>query len=54
MFYYLIFDKIAQEEKLHVHNSEEMSQKVLEFLMKEASWDAEDKDNNNVIITPEK
>ena len=35
---YLIFDKIAHEEHIHIHEGESLSHKVMEFLLKEANW----------------
>ncbi|MFT5387509.1 MAG: FKBP-type peptidyl-prolyl cis-trans isomerase (trigger factor) [Candidatus Omnitrophota bacterium] len=38
---YLIFDKIAQEEKIEVKENENLPAKVMEFLLKEAVWENE-------------
>lgn len=35
---FLIFDKIAQEEKIQVNQGESMPAKVMELLLKEADW----------------
>jgi len=35
---YLVLDKIAHLEGLHVHEGESLSHKVMEFLLKEANW----------------
>ncbi|MFP4472421.1 MAG: trigger factor [Candidatus Omnitrophota bacterium] len=38
---YLIFSKIAEEEKIEVKEGENLPHKVMEFLMKEADWQDE-------------
>jgi len=35
---FLVFEKIAEDENIHVHQGENLPQKVLEFLLKEAEW----------------
>ena len=36
---YLILDKIAEEEKMDIKEGENLPAKVIEFLLKEASWE---------------
>jgi FKBP-type peptidyl-prolyl cis-trans isomerase (trigger factor) len=40
---YFILEKIAQEEKLELKEGENIPAKVMEYLMKEASWEEEKK-----------
>lgn len=40
---YLVFDKIAQLEKIEVKEGENLPAKVIEFLLKEAKWEGEKK-----------
>lgn len=37
---YLILDKIAEEEKMEIKENENLPAKVIEFLLKEAQWEA--------------
>lgn len=37
---YLILDKIAEEEKMEIKENENLPAKVMEFLLKEAQWEA--------------
>jgi len=37
---FLIFDKIAELEGIHVHEGESLPKRVMEYLLKEANWEA--------------